>query len=661
MEEQGSSVDSQLQEVQVEIEESKLKDIVSWLDTEIRRASADRQKLDDKILEWDRLYEAIPEEEVKMFPWEGCSNLVVPVIATAVEAVQSRLINAVFAGKDLFVGQPKSPNWVDLAEPVGRWLNWVSSSIMKMYPLCQRWFLSTVKYGTGIVKLPWVERFRNVKYMQNGGLYQERVTLHNGPLPELVRLENFLFSPDAVTSQDIQTCEWVAQKSVRTFKYLKEMENSEVYQNVDEIKENKRQNATDIESQIEARTGIEPSERNDYEIYEVWCSYDVEGNGELSELVITFHLDTRTVLRAVHNFYRHQERPFHIIRYMPRDNSLLGIGICQMLEDIQEEVSTIHNQRLDNATLSNTRAWKRRQGSGANIDEVYPGAVVDVIEMDDVQELQMGNPHSSLLQEEIHTGTIGEKRTGVSDYTVGRESAAIGSRATATSTMALLNEGNKRFQMTIMDIRDALSSFAHQVIMLYQQFAPEGEVMYEMFSEKEKTIVKEYLHLPPEDTRDNVHIDVPALSETRNKDIQQQHLIMLMQMIHQFYEGLMQAVGMAISPEAPPEIKMLAGQAASTGSEIFKRILESFDFVDAEKFAPDIESILNMQQGLESMQNQMSALGGQDGATAETGFRPQGEGAPHDAGAGTGQQTLDISESEIMSALSGAPNANVPQ
>lgn len=634
MSDSEEAVDSKLQRAQVQLEEGKVTEIVQWLDSEIRRAKSDRQGLDEKILEWDRIYETIPEQENKDWPWEGASNLVVPIVPTATEAVLSRLLNSVFGGKELWVGQAKSPQWVDLAEPIGRWMNWVGSEVMDMYDVCRRWFLSTIKYGTGVLKLPWVEQFRKVKYMGNDGqMVEQRVKLHDGPSPEVVKLQDFYFSPDAISSQDIQSCEWVAQRSIRTFKYLKEMENSGVYTNVDDLKNYKRTTGEPYEEQIERRTGVEPSERNDYEIWEVWCSYDVDGDGELAELIVTFELESNTVLRAVYNFYRHQERPFHVINYMSRDNSLLGIGIAQMLEDIQTEITAIHNQRIDNATLANTKAFKRRQGSGVDIEDIYPGAVVDVVEMDDVDVLELGTEHSTLLQEEMHTNSLGEKRTGVSDYSVGRESSAIGSRATATSTMALIREGNKRFQMIIQDIREALSNVAHQSIMLYQQFAQDQQVFYELFSEEESRYVQQYLRLPPDNTRNNVHIDIPAISEAENKEVKQQTYLTLMQVTQQVYSSMIQAVGVAINPQAPKEVQQLASEGASAGSELFKRILEAFDFKDPEKFAPNIDDLLNLQSSLQEGQNQMSQLGGLESGTEI----PNGQGEGPSASAGVSQ------------------------
>jgi len=640
MSDTNEQVDSNVQQVQVQLEEAKVEEVIRWLDEQIRRVKSDRGGLDQKILEWDRQYEAIPEEASKNFPWPEASNIIVPVTATAVESVMARLIGSVFGGKELWTAIAKSPEWVDLSDPLARWLNWAADNVLGMYEVCQRWFISTAKYGTGILKLPWVEHFRDVKYMTNNGLYQERIKTHDGPLPEVVRLENFLFSSDAITTQDIQSCEWVAHRTVRTYKYLKEKENAGVYTNIDQIKDYKRSSSTDTEQQMEERTGVEPSEREDYELWEVWCSYDIEGNGSLAELVITFHLDSGVPLRAVYNFYRHQERPFHIIRYMPRDNSLLGIGICQMLEDIQTEITAMHNQRIDNATLANTKVWKRRQGSGVDIEDVYPGAIIDVVEMEDIEPMDMGLTHDTLLQEEMHSNAIGEKRTGVSDYSVGRESSAIGSRATATSTMALIREGNKRFQMTIRDIRNALGNIAHQTIQLYQQFATDNKVMYELFSEEENRIVQEFFQLPEDLSYNSVRIDVPAISETENKEMERQAYLSLAGLIRQFYEGLMQVVGISENPEAPENVKKIAVHAANTSSEIFKRILESFDIADAESLAPDMEALLGAQTDLQNAVNQMGLLNGGNGNGTGQAANGPGEGAAPNTGINGEQPTM---------------------
>jgi len=616
---------AQSESAQIDIPEEELDTLANWAYNEIEEAKAEVSDMEDNVVEWERLYEQRPRVGRKDFPWDGASNLVVPIVATAVDTILARMLNSVFGGKDLWLGTGKAAKWVELADPIGKWINWVGTEVMKMYKVCQSWFKACVKTGTGILKLPWVRRKRNVKYKDgSGAVITEQILMHDGPKPENVSVVDFLVSNDAIHTQDIQNCEWVAQRSLYTWKNLKEMENSGVFKNVDKVKDTPRSMPTDLEEEVQENTGVTINDYKDYEVWEVWASYDVDGDGSLEEIVLNIHLETLTVLRAVYNFYRHQERPFHLIRFVPRENSIYGIGIGQMLEDIQEEVSTIHNQRLDNATLSNTTVFKRRKGITLGPEEIYPGAFLDVDEIDDIAELHMGQKHHTLLPEEMHTNSLGEKRTGVSDYTVGRESGAIGSRATATSTLALIQEGNKRFQMTIRDIREALNDIAHQTIMLYQQFAKDNKVMYEIFSDKERALVKRYFNLPPEFSRANILIDTPAISEAHNKDVQKQSYMTLMQIVKMYYEGLMQAFGMAANPNAPPQMKELAKQGAVAASRIWGKVLEAFDIVDSDSYVPDVEGMLQMGNMLEQM------MGGLNGGQQQTnqGGGPQTTGGP---------------------------------
>jgi len=618
METEQAIADQALQ-AQIDIPREKLEEITQWLYEEITEAKNDRTLLDKRLLLWEQLYEARPEYETKTEPWEGACNLVIPVIATAVDAVLARLLNVVFGGKRLWLPVAKAKGWVDSVPTIELWLDWCQREVLKMYNVCQRWFLSLTKYGTGILKLPWVQRFRNVHYRdQDGREVKDRIVIHNGPMPENVPLTHFLFSSDAIMEEGIQYCSWVDHRTIQTKKELKEKEVSNIYTNVDEVLKYTGQTTEEIDDQQEETTGVQPVIKKTRDIHEVWASYDVDGDGFLEEIVVDMHLETKTVVRAVYNFYRHQERPFHMVRYMPRDNNLLGIGLCQMLADIQEEITTIHRQRIDNATIANTRAWLRRRGSTLGTEEIYPGAFVDVDEPDDIQELKLGDIYPSLLQEELHTNAIGEKRTGVSDYTVGRESQAIGSRATATSTLALIREGNKRFQMTIRDIRERLNDIAHQVIMLYQQFAPHQEVTYEMFDKEERRWMQQLLQLPVEYSRASVVIDTPAISEVYNKEIVQQTMLTLMGVVQQFYNGIAQAFMVATAPTAPEPLKALAAQGAQAGAKIWEKVLEAFDIRDAETYVPDVEGMLGFSQAAETLQ-QLGGQGGRLGTTGEAG------------------------------------------
>lgn len=585
---------------QIQIEDALLEDITGWISGELYLAKARRTQLEDKLNMLVRTYEAEPEQARKSFPWDGACNLVVPVVATAVETVFTRVTGSLFGTHELYAGKARSAKWTEAADPTINWLNWVNDNVFDARRIYSRWVLSCLKTGTSIVKLPWVRRIREVRYMDSsGGNHTEEVVLHDGPRPEFVPLEDFFWSRDANSTQNLQDCEWVAHRFTQTWKQLKEAELSGDYIDVERIQNDKRTQFKDSETDIQEITGEQPQEPNDYELWEVWASYPISDDGKLAEIVITIHLETQTVIRAVYNFYRHQERPFHSLKFFPRENSFLGIGLAEMLVQIQEEVTAIHRNRLDNATLANAKVYKRTDGANVSFEDVFPGAILDVESQDDITNMDMGVEHSSLLMEEQHTIIIGEKRSGVSDYSAGRESSAIGSRATATSTMALIREGNKRFQFFISEVRKVLTDIGHQTISLYQQFAPNREVHYELFSEKESQWFQRLMTLPPELSRSNIVLDVRALDESNNKEIEQQAYMMMIKVVQETYMQIGQAMMLISNPEAPEPVKGLAQQGATTASKLLERLLETFGFRDAEQFSPNIEELLGMTAALE--------------------------------------------------------------
>lgn len=634
---------------QVDVQGGKLEDLKGWLADEITQAKADRTGLDEKLILWAAQYEAMAQSEKKSWPWEHASNLTVGITAAQVDQALSMFMGSVFATDKIWAGRPRSSKqvWMDAAQPIEDWLNWMGREKMDMYNVCRDWFLGMEKYGTGILKLPWVKNVRKVIYKDStGATVQELAVKQNGPQPMCVPLADFFVTSDAYQSKNIQTCEGVFQRYYRTKKQLEEDVTSKKFATVEGIIGAPRTQLTDLETQANQTVGVEVSTVKDYELFECWVSYDIDGDGQLEELIVDFHPESRTILRAVYNFYRHQERPFHLIRYMPRENHLFGVGICQMLEDIQVEVTTLHNQRVDNGTLANTRMWKRMRNSLIDDVEIYPGAFIDVDNMDDITPIQMGDIYPSQLREELHVTSLGERRTGLSEYNVGRESAAIGSRATATSTLALIQQGNRRFAMTINDIRQALGDIAHQVIMLQQQFGQNDQVMYELFDEKQGQLVQQFFKMPVELSRANIAIDVPAISESANKDMDKQSLLSLMQLMQQYYMSLFQAIQMQLNPQVPPQMQQLAGQAAQSASRLWERILTAFDIKDADTFVPNLTNLLSMQSAMEGMNGQQG--------TGGIGTAPVGQ---QEMGAGEG----GASEAEILGALASAGGgAGVP-
>src|SRR5690606_3910958 len=119
-----------------------------------------------------------------------------------------------------------------------------------------------------------------------------------------------------------------------------------------------------------------------------------------------------------------------------------GIGVAKQVEQFQAEATTIHRQRLDNATLANMAQIVIKKGSGYGPGEpIFPGKMWFVQEVqNDIKEFKLSEVYpSSYANEQAIIGYF-EKRTGVNEVILGLPQE--GTPGTATSDLARLAEGN---------------------------------------------------------------------------------------------------------------------------------------------------------------------------------------------------------------------------
>ena len=69
--------------------------LLNYLDESVQNAVNARREWQDGLENWYRQYRGIVYE--KSFPWDGCSNLHVPITGILVETLTSRMINQMFS------------------------------------------------------------------------------------------------------------------------------------------------------------------------------------------------------------------------------------------------------------------------------------------------------------------------------------------------------------------------------------------------------------------------------------------------------------------------------------------------------------------------------------------------------------------------------------
>jgi len=581
-----------------------VQNLMEYLRHEIFQAEGERRPLEEKWYKYHRDYRCIPEFERKEFPFWGASNLVLPVIATDVDTIFSRLMGILFGPENLWSCRALNDTMVDYAPRLEEFLTWAQHNELGVYNAVADWILEICKLGTGVLKQRYRREMKNVYQFREtpqGILEQFRMMLvKDHPEVGHVSLWDFLLPAYAT---EIQSSPWVAERIGLTWAQLQQRFRAGIYQGGERLSAWRNQDKGHwLLTEMQRMDRFVPGLGDRFDLWEVWLDYDISGIGEPQALVCTIHIPSLTYLRIDYNPFFNQEKPYSSARYLRVEKRFYGIGLAEMLEQFQEENSTIHNQRIDNSTLANSTMFKGRKNIGIRQDEpVWPGRWFLLDNLDDVQPMPMGQRYDSTVPYEQMNLQYAARRTGVNDYITGEFSPAMG-YSTASVGVQQLRESAKRFDQTIREIRAALSETGTRVVELYQQFNQNGKEFLAM-GPQDGQLLHAVLQFPLELIRNSVGIEVTATSAAFNKEVEIRTNTLIMQMIMQFYQQAMTALSYYLNPQLPQPIRLMALNMAQSGNVLLRRILDNYGVQDVNQLVPEMQEILNGgQQQLSSLQ-----------------------------------------------------------
>ena len=594
--------------------------LIRYLSTEIRNALNDRALLESRWNKFLAGYRALPEETIRKFPFDGAANLVLPVIATDVDTVYSRLMGLLFAADNFWSTRALNPQSLAYAPRIQEFLQWAQDAELGIYDAAADFVLELAKLGTGIIKTRYTRESKRVyQFRESDQGTIERITtmlVKDHPVIQHVSLWDFLVPGSAI---DIQTSPWAAERIRLTYQQYRNRVAAGIYQDIG-LTPTWAKDQGGIQTQLmQQLDAFRPSLPDQHDFWEAWLDYDISGLGEPQALVVTLHLPTMRVARIDFNPFFNQEKPYHSARYLRQEKRFYGIGLCEMLSQFQEEISTMHNQRLDNATLANSSMFKAKRGIGIKEDEpVFPGRWFLLDNLEDVQPMSMGQRYDSTVQNEQLTVSYARGRTGVTDYISGADNPSIG-YGTATTAVQMLREGTKRFDQVLRECRRCFGGVGRQALELYQQFNQNGKE-YLAMGQADGEVVHRILQFPLELIRTSIGVELTATSANLNKEVEIRTNQLLMSMLTQFYQQIMQGVSYMINPQMPPEIRQLAAEMVQGGTILMRRILDSYGVQDADMLVPTLGGMINSgNQQLNTISN--LAAGGQGGGP------PTGPGA----------------------------------
>lgn len=617
--------------------------LIEYLDFEIEQCYTERSQLIDDWTTWQTDYWAEPESKEKNFPFKRAANIVIPLSAIAVEAIYARLLNTLFSTKPFWSIRPRTKEWVEAAPHFEDFLQIETEQSLDVYNFCRNTLLEIVKLGTGIGKSGYERNLRKKVSIVNGERVVEWIELNNGGTLDYVPLANFLIR---LTESDPQKATWCGEEHEWTWTQIKRMvQDGRFYEDViDNIKsywstrEAEPSASGEYNDKIEEISHQEPAWHDIFRCQEIWISFDVDGDGIDEEIVVDFHKESRTLLSCRYNWYNDLHRPYRHAVYIPVEGRFYGIGVGKQTTAFQKLITTMHRQRIDNATLANMAQLAIKKTAGYSAGEaIFPGKMWFVNDpINDIREFKLSDTYTGVINHEEYANHYQEKLTGANETILGTPQQ--GTPGTATSDLTRLAEGNKKFDMILRNIRYFLGKLGEDIVANYQQFGDQDR--HWTIKGENGEYIDKILKMPEQFVREGALIEITVTDSITNREVQQQQWMSLFSILSGYYDKQMQHA--QFLQNAPLFIAI--GEAAmKSGDYLIRRMVETFRDanINVEELLlfPRVADIIEQEHIAQAQQKVQQEQGGNNNGQS-TGNTTRNGGANTRANASIGMDQL---------------------
>lgn len=571
---------------------------------------------------WVKIYKGIPKVARKTFPWPEASNTVVQVAATTADELLARVMS-IWQAEQLYVakilGDFGKGVGDDEQEIIERFMEDCSSSPeeLDMYRIEQCMFSSAIRYGTGIVKVPY--KYISEQVYVGGASGFQSITTTDGPKPENIPLNKFLIDTQRPT---IRTADFLAHiTTYNRFQLQDLIDEASDSENIDNgsfwdkkvLKEildlgPDRLGSDYYQEAQEEPKGMdnqEPAEISGvWDFYECWFAY--RHNGKRYRCIVHWHYKTHKRCGGLFNPYPENQIPFEDAKLAYDDDQYYGYGFMEMLEAYQNEISLTHNQRIDNRTLANTGAMRIAPNSTlSSILQFYPGMMVPG-EKDEIEPLPLGNTSSPITtDDEELTLRLVAARSGVDPAVGGTGGGIVNAKRgiySAQGTAIAMQSVNNRNGLRTNDMRSAHVRVAIKILKQYAHFGVNGDLLRKYGDDAEllKRALSDY-------SNGKIGLLIKAATASNNRELDKQNDMLLMQTLSNAQQQDMQMMGALNTPNIPPEMKDYIIGSIAAKNTLLRRILRSFNHPDVDRLAPLPEFIKQYRESQNAGASQQSA------------------------------------------------------
>ena len=524
---------------------------------------------------------------------DGRSHISIPYVLTQIETIVPRIRETLFASRPYVTVHGRGSEDDAQAKANEILLDWQMNERIDFPYLFENAIRQACVYGTAIsysgwkydekqlnkkVTAPLVDDYQNpieseprqlIKVTEVGAVYDD-------PDVKFLDIMGFFIDTRATSIDDARFCGHLEYKTKEELKHTEALLNHAYKIDWKKLNEDEESDkGQDFKREIlgTGTSGMEmPKDKKFYEVMHYW---------EDDRHVVIINRKQK-VLDEPNPFW-YKKKPYDAAHYIRVPNEFYGIGIVELIEDLQQTLNTERNLRIDYRKAGLARMWSVRKDSGINSDDLLwkPDGIIEVNQHDDIKEIIVQQMPMGSIDEEMLAKQDMKDATGAQDVVMG---VAGSPSETATATMTKDNNAAMRFRMMINNFeRDLLCSIGTKMLSMNQQFMSEERIVRVLGENSE------YVKIAPEDIQGDFDM-IPMGSSTEpiaNKNNNRTNIMNLYNIMAQ--SPLMQAF---------PDKQR----------EVLKKVLEAFDVKDINAILPTVEEIQIQQQQQMQMQQQQMEL-----------------------------------------------------
>jgi hypothetical protein len=632
--------------------EARKSELIGYLCDKYKEATDARSsQVDSDYQRWINNYEAVPKQQRRNFPFTNASNLVIPLGQIHCDILEARILGFIYAVHPFYSVKSWPPTGkYQWSSALSQWLDFKMNYVWMWAPQIRSILGRSLRGGTCTTKLTLATKsYIQVTPGEGSAKLQEQEISRDCMYLDPIPFEDFAPYPfRANTLRDVQ----IKFQTLRLTK--EEVERRKVRGIWDAIASEKlltgyseTSEKTQTQQQTEQSAGVEPKKAQvPFVAVEAHLDYDL-GGGKLHQLVITFDPKSKLLLKGIFNTIPRGLDNFIDFRLFPRDDCYFGYSLMQRLEMFQEEVSSIHNDRRNSNIVSSIPGFKKKRyaDTPSPSSEWYVGKVWELENMDDLELLQFNKNYSDLISEENQSMQLAERISGISPHMQGFGAGVMqGKRGiyNASGTLALMQEGNRRVDIYLKDLRTGFSQVGKLTYLLLREngINPSETNGYpdlqQALAQAEKV------------SDENMFFELAASTASTNREADRTAYLMMSQLLERYYSSIIAAATQVVqlqAMKAPPALIQLFLAILGGAHDVANHLLDAFDYQDKSKALPDARQLL------------LAGLAGGQNA----GSQPNAEGNPGPAIGMAGPDLEGLSQMLASVAAGGGSSPSGPE